>query len=70
MQPGVHSPLPTEKTGGGAQEYQRKEMKMEAGHRARTYLSGCVIRATPRKFEAISEEKEEERGSCTVNAIL
>ena len=41
---------------GGAQEYQRKEMKMEAGHRARTYLSGCVIRATPRKFEAISEE--------------
>ena len=40
-----------------AQECQRKEMKMEAGYRARTYFSGCGIRATPRKFEAISEEK-------------
>ena len=31
-------------------------MKMEAGYRARTHLSGCGIDATPRKFEAISEE--------------
>ena len=51
--------------GGGAQEYQQKEIKMEAGHRTRTYLSGCVIRVTPLK-----SEKEAERGSCTVNAIF
>ena len=56
-------------SGGGVQEYQRNKMKMEAGHRARTYLFGCVIRVTPRKFEGISE-KEAERGSCTVNAIF
>jgi hypothetical protein len=55
---------------GGAQEYQRKEMKMEAGYRARTYFSGCGIRATHRNFEAISEEKKDERRNCTVNAIL
>ena len=37
--------------GGGARKDLRKEMKMEAGYRARTHLSGCDVHATPRKFE-------------------
>ena len=40
---------------GGAQKDQRKEMKMEAGYRARAHLSGCGVHANPRKFEEISE---------------
>ena len=45
---------------GGAQKDLRNEMKMEAGYRARTHLSGCGIHATPRKLE-MSEKREKNR---------
>ena len=46
---------------GGEQKDLRKEMKMEAGYRARSHLSGCGAHATPRKLEAISEKGNPKR---------